>query len=196
MNSSSGSSRSGDHRPERAVDDVAAGHGDRHPRQRADDLRAERDAAEAPSALAPKMPAASPPQAPQTPCSGQTPSTSSIFQRFCVIVNRTTNSAPATRPVASAPSGCMTSEPAQTATSPASGPLWTKPGSLRPATSAAIVPPDIASSELTATRPEILSIVCADITLNPNQPTDRIHAPSARKGIDDGGCAAIPPSFV
>ena len=40
-----------DHRPEPTVDDVAAGHGDRHPRQRADDLRAERDAAEAPERL-------------------------------------------------------------------------------------------------------------------------------------------------
>ncbi len=90
----------------------------------------------------------------------------------------------------------MTSEPAQIATSPASGPLWTKPGSLRPATSAAIVPPAIASSEFTATSPEILSIVCALITLKPNQPTDRIHAPSARNGIDDGGCAEMPPSFV
>ena len=85
----------------------------------------------------------------------------------------------------------MTSEPAQTATSPASGPLWTKPGSLRPATNAASVPPAIAISEFTATRPEILSIVCADITLKPNQPTVRIHAPSARNGIDDGGCAEI-----
>ena len=90
----------------------------------------------------------------------------------------------------------MTSEPAHTATSPASGPLWTKPGSLRPATSAASVPPAIASSELTATRPDILSSVCADITLKPNQPTVRIHAPSARNGIDDGGCAEIAPSLV
>ena len=46
-----------------------------------------------------------------------------------------------------------------------------------------------------ATSPEILSIVCADMTLNPNQPTESTHAPSARKGIDDGGCAATPPSF-
>ena len=65
----------------------------------------------------------------------------------------------------------MTSEPAQTATSPASGPLWTKPGSLRPTSVATIVPPAIAISELTATRPEILSSVCALITLKPNQPT-------------------------
>jgi hypothetical protein len=41
-----------------------------------------------PSAFMPKMPAAMPPQAPHRPCSGQTPSTSSIFQRFCVSVNR------------------------------------------------------------------------------------------------------------
>lgn len=39
----------------------------------------------------------------------------------------------------------------------------------------------------------ILSMICADITLKPNQSTDRIHAPSARKGMLDGGCAAIPP---
>ena len=55
------------------------------------------------------------------------------------------------------------------------------------------VPPAIASSEFIATRPEILSTDCADITLNPNQPTDSTHAPSARNGIDDGGCAAMPP---
>ena len=90
----------------------------------------------------------------------------------------------------------MTSEPAHTATSPASGPLCTKPGSLRPAASAASVPPAIAISELTATRPLILSIACADMTLKPNQPTDRIQAPSARNGIDDGGCAAMRPSLV
>ena len=85
----------------------------------------------------------------------------------------------------------MTSEPAQIATRPASGPLCTKPGSLRPANIAAIVPPAIAISEFTATRPEILSMSCADITLKPNQPTVSTHAPSARNGIDDGGCAAI-----
>ena len=44
-------------------------------------------------------------------------------------------------------------------------------------------------SEFTATSPEILSSVCALITLKPNQPTESTHAPSARKGIDDGGCA-------
>ena len=39
-----------------------------------------------PSAFVPKMPHASPPHAPHRPCSGHTPSTSSIFQRFCVSV--------------------------------------------------------------------------------------------------------------
>ena len=87
----------------------------------------------------------------------------------------------------------MTSEPAHIATSPASGPLWTKPGSFLPTTNAASVPPAIAISEFIATSPEILSIVCADITLKPNQPTDSTHAPSARNGIDDGGCAEMPP---
>ena len=43
-----------------------------------------------PSACAPKMPQAMPPHAPHRPCSGHTPSTSSIFQRFCVSVNSTT----------------------------------------------------------------------------------------------------------
>ncbi len=41
----------------------------------------------------------------------------------------------------------------------------------------------MAISELTATRPLILSMVWADMTLKPNQPTDRIHAPSARNGM-------------
>src|SRR5688572_20981067 len=87
----------------------------------------------------------------------------------------------------SAPMGWTTSEPAQMATSPASGPLCTKPGSFLPTASAASVPPDMAMSELSATRPLILSMVCADITLNPNQPTDRIQAPRARNGMLDGG---------
>ena len=47
----------------------------------------------------------------------------------------------------SEPTGCITSDPAQTATSPASAPLWTKPGSFLPATSAARIPPAIASKE-------------------------------------------------
>ena len=148
-----------------------------------------------PSACAPKMPAAMPPHAPQRPCSGQTPSTSSIFHLFCVQVNSRTNSAPATAPTASAPSGCIRSEPAHTATRPASGPLCTKPGSLRPRASAASVPPTMAISEFTATRPEILSSVCALITLKPNQPTVRIQAPSARNGMLEGGWALMPPSL-
>ena len=57
------------------------------------------------------------------------------------------------------------------------------------------VPPAIAISELMATRPEILSIVCALITLKPNQPTESIQAPSARKGMLEGGCALIAPSL-
>jgi len=44
------------------------------------------------------------------------------------------------------------------------------------------VPPAIASSEFAATSPEILSIVCADITLNPNQPTERIHRAQREEG--------------
>ena len=70
-----------------------------------------------------------------------------------------------------------------------------KPGSFLPSTSAIRVPPTIAINELTATRPEILSIVWALITLKPNQPTVRIHAPSARKGMFDGGWALIEPSL-
>ena len=53
----------------------------------------------------------------------------------------------------------------------------------------------MAISEFMATRPETLSRVCALITLKPNQPTIRIQAPSARKGIDDGGWAETPPSL-
>src|SRR6185436_6944460 len=149
-----------------------------------------------PKAFSPKMPAAIPPHAPQSPCNGHTPRTSSIFQRFCVTVNMKTNKNPAINPVASPPRGCMRSDPAQIATSPASGPLWTKPGSLRPAIRAPMVPPAIAINEFTATRPLILSMDCADMTLKPNQPTVRIHAPSARNGMLEGGCAAIPPSLL
>ncbi|EXI68133.1 MAG: hypothetical protein AW08_01351 [Candidatus Accumulibacter adjunctus] len=54
----------------------------------------------------------------------------------------------------------------------------------------------MAISELMATRPEMFSMVCALITLKPNQPTVRIQAPRARKGIDEGGCADIRPSLV
>ena len=61
---------------------------------------------------------------------------------------------------------------------------------------AASVPPTIAISEFTATRPLILPISWALITLNPNQPTARIQEPSARNGIDEGGCALTRPSRV
>ncbi|MNT84324.1 hypothetical protein D3C72_2243210 [compost metagenome] len=64
-----------------------------------------------------------------------------------------------------------------------------------PASSAASVPPTMAMSEFTATRPEMFSSRCALITLKPNQPTQRIHAPSARKGMLDGGWADMPPSL-
>ena len=47
----------------------------------------------------------------------------------------------------------MTSEPAHTATRPASAPLWMKPGSPSPAISAAMMPPHMAISEFMATRP-------------------------------------------
>src|SRR3569623_11636 len=143
-----------------------------------------------------KPPPVSPPPAPHNPCKGHTPSTSSIFHLFWVTMNIHTNNAPAIAPVARAPSGCIRSEPARTATRPASGPLWMRPGSLRPSTRAGSVPPTIAISEFTATKPDTASINCADITLKPNQPTVRIHAPSARNGILDGGCAEIIPSLV
>ena len=94
---------------------------------------------------------------------------------------------PRTAPVISAPSGCIRSDPAQTATSPASGPLWTNPGSLRPTNSAASTPPTMAISEFTATRPLTASTDCADMTLNPNQPTVSVQAPNARNGMLDGG---------
>ena len=58
-----------------------------------------------------------------------------------------------------------------------------------PTTKAAIIPPTIANSVLIATNPEIPSIVCADITLNPNQPIANNQAPKARNGIFDGGNA-------
>ena len=53
----------------------------------------------------PKMPAAIPPQAPQSPCNGHTPNTSSIFKRFCVRVKVHTKRIPATKPVIRAPKG-------------------------------------------------------------------------------------------
>ena len=58
------------------------------------------------------------------------------------------------------------------------------------------MPPAIAINEFAATSPVILSMVCALITLKPNQPTDSTHAPSARKGMFDGGKATTRPSFV
>ena len=64
-----------------------------------------------------------------------------------------------------------------------------------PTIKAANVPPTIAINELTATRPDTLSSVCALITLKPNQPTVKIQAPKARKGMLDGGCADIAPSL-
>ena len=64
-----------------------------------------------------------------------------------------------------------------------------------PSTKAAKVPPTMAIRELTATRPEILSSVCALMTLKPNQPTIKIHAPKARKGMFEGGCAEMAPSL-
>ncbi len=109
-------------------------------------------------------------------------------------MNAQTNRAPATRPVASAPIGCIRSEPAHTATNPASGPLCRKPGSLRPISSDAMVPPTIASKELTATSPLTPARVWALITLKPNQPMIRIHDPSARNGMLDGAIATSLPS--
>ena len=70
-------------------------------------------------------------------------------------MNAQTNKTPATKPVTKAPKGCITSDPAHTATKPAKGPLCTKPGSFLPITNAAKVPPTKAINELTATNPEI-----------------------------------------
>ena len=148
-----------------------------------------------PKASVPKIPAAIPPHVPHKPCNGQTPKTSSMRHLFWVRVNIATKMAPATAPTTSAPIGCITSEPAQTATKPAKGPLWTKPGSFLPKTNATKVPPTMAMSELSATKPETLSKVCALITLKPNQPTMRIQAPNARNGMLDGGCAEMAPSL-
>ncbi len=149
-----------------------------------------------PNISSPKIPAATPPHRPHNPCRGQTPSTSSIFHLFCVMLKVTTNNAPATPPVISAPIGWNKSEPAQTATRPAKGPLYKNPGSFFPTNNAAKVPPTIAISELTATSPDTPDNSCADITLNPNHPTVRIHDPSAKKGMLDGGKATNEPSFL
>ena len=54
----------------------------------------------------------------------------------------------------------------------------------------------MAMSEFMATRPLTLSIVCALITLKPNQPTAKVHAPNARKGMLEGGCADTCPSLL
>ena len=148
-----------------------------------------------PSDWAPKIPAAMPPQVPHKPCKGHTPSTSSMRHLFWVKVNITTKMPPATAPTTSAPMGCIKSEPAHTATKPAKGPLCTKPGSFLPSSKATKVPPTMAIKELTATKPEILSSVCALMTLKPNQPTIKIQAPKARKGMLEGGCAEIAPSL-
>ena len=66
---------------------------------------------------------AMPPQAPHRPHAARTPSTSSIFQRFCVSVNSATKIAPATPPTTSAPSGVHQVGAGAHATRPASGPL-------------------------------------------------------------------------
>ena len=57
------------------------------------------------------------------------------------------------------------------------------------------MPPTMASSELTATRPETASSFCALMTLKPNQPTDRIQAPSASQTMLDGGMPTDCPSL-
>ena len=86
----------------------------------------------------------------------------------------------------------MTSEPAHTATRPASAPLWMKPGSPSPAISAAMMPPHMAISEFMATSPVTVLSDWALITLKPNQPMHSSHEPSASHGIDDGGMPARP----
>ena len=53
----------------------------------------------------------------------------------------------------------------------------------------------MAIKELTATKPDILSRVWALITLKPNQPTIKIQAPKAKKGMLEGGCAETAPSL-
>ena len=98
-----------------------------------------------------------------------------------------TNKLPAIAPVMKAPIGCMMLEPAHIATKPAKAPLCTKPGSFRPASSAARMPPHIAISELMATNPDSARRFCALMTLKPNQPMHRNHEPIASQGIEDGG---------
>ena len=60
----------------------------------------------------------------------------------------------------------------------------------------AIIPPAMAIRELTATSPEIPDSSWADITLKPNQPTVKIHEPSAKNGMLEGGNATKDPSFL
>src|SRR3569832_2445029 len=129
----------------------------------------------------PKIPAATPPQAPHNPCKGHTPSTSSIFHLFCVSVNIQTKMAPAIAPVSKAPIGCIRSDPAQTATKPANKPKKANPGSFLPSRTATSVPPTIAINELIATSPFIFSSVCALITIKPNQPTVRSRLQALEK---------------
>ncbi len=57
-----------------------------------------------------------------------------------------------------------------------------------------MVPPTIASKELTATSPLTPARVWALITLKPNQPMIRIHDPNARNGMLDGAIAISLPS--
>ena len=87
----------------------------------------------------------------------------------------------------------MTSDPAHTATRPASAPLWMKPGSLSPAIVAAMMPPHIAISELMATRPDTDCSDCALMTLKPNQPMHSSQEPMASHGMDDGGMPIVRP---
>ncbi len=147
-----------------------------------------------PSAVSPKIPHAMPPHSPHRPCSAHTPNTSSICHLLVEIWNICTKIAPATPPTMSAPMGCITSDPAHTATRPASAPLCTNPGSLSPTMSATTMPPHMAISELIATRPETASSRCALITLNPNQPMHRSQEPMASQGMDEGGGAVPRPS--
>src|SRR5690606_16313172 len=144
-----------------------------------------------PNTSRPKTPAATPPHRPHRPCSGHTPRTSSIFSRYWQISKPLTKMRPAAAPTTKLPAGCITSEPAQTATSPARAPWWTKPGPARPTTSAARMPPTIAISEFIATRPDTAASEPADMTLKPNQPTQSSHEPRASQGMLDGGNPAL-----
>ena len=87
----------------------------------------------------------------------------------------------------------MTSEPAHTATKPANAPLWMKPGSPSPAIIAAMMPPHMAISELSAISPVTPFSDWALITLKPNQPMHNSHDPMASHGIDEGGMPVARP---